>query len=202
MPTATDTRQEAGTARERVVAAAYRLFQQHTLNTIGVDRIVAEAGVAKTTLYRHFESKHELTVAVLAHHEQQWLTGWLERVVAAAGPGPEERLLALFDAFAEWFAREDYNGCLFARALLETPDRDSEVSRAANAGLTKVRALIRRVAEEGGARDPDGLALQLQLILLGSTVAAVAGERRAAAQAKDAARALLEREGITATAPT
>jgi AcrR family transcriptional regulator len=189
-------------ARERLVHAAYRLFQENTLSTVGVDRIVAEAGVAKTTLYRYFPSKDDLTVAVLARHQDVWMTGWLEQVVAAVGPDPRDQLLALFDAFDDWFQREDYNGCLFARALLETRDPENPICSAATTGLARVRSLIRRLAEEAGARDPDAFALQLQLIMLGSTVAAVAGELDAARHGEQAATALLEREGISARRPS
>ena len=71
-------RSKPGGARERVLGTAYELFHRHSLHTVGVDRIVAEAGVAKTTLYRHFPSKDELAVSVLARHQDVWLTGWLE----------------------------------------------------------------------------------------------------------------------------
>jgi AcrR family transcriptional regulator len=196
MTTRHDTRRgrSEGAARERLVQTAYRLFQRNALNTVGVDRIVAEAEVAKMTLYRHFASKDDLAVAVLAHHEEEWIAGWLEQVIAEAGPAPGDRVLALFDAFDEWFRRDDYNGCLFTRALLEADARP--VRGAAAAGLASVRTVIRELAEAAGARDPDRLALQIQLLLLGSTVVAVSGQLAAARHARDAAGLLLAREGI------
>jgi AcrR family transcriptional regulator len=196
MTTRHDTRRgrSEGAARERLVRTAYRLFQRNALNTVGVDRIVAEAEVAKTTLYRHFASKDDLTVAVLAHHEEEWIAGWLEQVVAEAGPTPGDQVLALFDAFDEWFRRDDYNGCLFTRALLEADARP--VQGAAAAGLASVRTVVRKLAEAGGARDPDLFALQIQLLLLGSTILAVSGELDAARHARNAAGLLLAREGI------
>jgi len=186
-------------ARERLLQTAYGLFQRNTLNTVGVDRIVAEANVAKTTLYRHFPSKGDLAVSVLQRHEEVWLTGWLEQVVARSGGPPGARILALFDAFDDWFRQDDYQGCLFARSLLETRDPASPVCGAAVAGLADIRAFIRGLAETAGARDPDVFALQIQLLLLGSTVAAVSGQLDAARHAQDAARLLLERDGIPTT---
>ena len=186
----------AGTARERVLDTAYDLFHRHTANTVGVDRISAEANVAKTTLYRHFSSKDELTVAVLRRHHDVWLRGWLEQTIARRGKTAGARILALFDAFDEWFRRDDYEGCLFARALLETRDPSSAVRNAAVTGLENVRALVRGLAAEAGARDPDVLALRIQTLLLGATVLAVSGELDAAGHARDAARLLLQREGI------
>jgi AcrR family transcriptional regulator len=184
-------------ARERLVDTAYELFHRNTLNTVGVDRIVAEANVAKTTLYRHFPSKDHLAVSVLGHHQDVWMTGWLERVIARRGGPAGARILALFDAFDEWFKRDDYEGCLFARALLETRDPAHPIRTAAVNGLDNVRAMIRSLAHEAGAADPDVLALQLQLLLLGSTVAAVAGELDAARHGREVARLLLERDGIS-----
>lgn len=188
---------EAGTARERLLRTAYALFQRNSLNTVGVDRIVAEADVAKTTLYRHFPSKDALAVSVLQHHEDVWTRGWLERAVERHET-PRARLLGIFDAFDEWFQRDDYQGCLFARALLETRDPASPVHEAAAAGLENIRAFVRGLAEEAGARDPDVFALQIQMLLLGAIVEAVNGHVGAARQARDVARLLLTRDGIRA----
>jgi AcrR family transcriptional regulator len=184
-------------ARDRVLETAYELFHRNTLGSVGVDRIVAEANVAKTTLYRHFPSKDELAVSVLRHHQDVWMTGWLEQVIAQRGGTAGDRILALFDAFDEWFKRDDYQGCLFARALLETREPGHPVRTAAVTGLENVRALIRKLGEEAGAREPGVFALQIQLLLLGSTVAAVSGEVDSALRAREVARLLLERDGIT-----
>src|SRR5947209_19975915 len=86
-----------GAARERLLRTAYGLFQRNTLNTVGVDRIVAEADVAKTTLYRHFPSKEELAVSVLRHHEDVWTRDWLGRAIEDHGGTAGARLLAIFD---------------------------------------------------------------------------------------------------------
>ena len=83
-------------ARERILATAYELFTRHGLVAVGVDRIVAEAGVAKTTLYRHFGSKDGLAVAVLLRHEELWTRKWLEpeaaRLARAPGGSPARDL--------------------------------------------------------------------------------------------------------------
>jgi AcrR family transcriptional regulator len=189
-----DMRQSRGqtsAARERIVRTAYELFHRNSVNTVGVDRIVAEADVAKTTLYRHFGSKDELAVSVLQHHEEVWTRGWLEQAVQRWRT-PKERLLGLFEAFDEWFRRDDYEGCLFVRALLETRDPASPIHSAAVAGLGNIRAFVRGLAEDADVDDPDTVALQIQMLLLGSTVAAVYGDADAAVKARDVARLLLE----------
>ena len=108
---------------------AYELFTQHGLGGVGVDRIVAEVGVAKTTLYRHFGSKDALAVAVLLRHEELWTQGWLESEVVARATPPGGSILAIFDALDEWFGQADYEGCLFINTLLETRDQSSPVRR-------------------------------------------------------------------------
>lgn len=193
-----DSGSKGGGARERVLDTAYRLFHRHTLNTVGVDRIVAEAGVAKTTLYRHFRSKEELAVSVLDRHRDVWMTGWLEQEVARRGGTPSARLLALFDAFDTWFRRTDYEGCLFTRALLETRAPASAVRAAAAAGLENIRAFIRGLARDAGVGDPESFALKIQLLLLGATVAAVSGELDAARRGREVAQLMLEQEDIQA----
>src|SRR6266545_46516 len=172
MATRSDKRRtpaEPGGARERLLRAAYELFRRHSLNTVGVDRIVAEADVAKTTLYRHFSSKDELAVSVLEHHEQVWTRDWLERTVREQKT-PGASLLAIFDAFDDWFRRDDFRGCLFANVLLETRDPESPVHSAAATGLRNIRALIGSLAKDAGVRDPDLVARQLQMLLLGAIV--------------------------------
>ena len=187
---------EMGAPRERLLRTAYELFRQNSLKTVGVDRIVAEADVAKTTLYRHFPSKDDLAVSVLRHHEDVWTKGWLEQTIAHRGTTAGARLLGLFDAFDEWFRRDDYEGCLFARALLETGDTASPVGAAAVTGLENVRALICELAEDAGVRDPKVFAFQIQMLLLGAIVLAASGELEAARKAREVARLILERDGI------
>lgn len=194
LPTVAEGTEQRG-ARERLLQTAYDLFHRHTLNTVGVDRIVAEANVAKTTLYRHFPSKEDLAVSVLHRHQDVWMTDWLEEAIARRGGTAADRLLAVFDAFDEWFRRDEYEGCLFARALLETRDPASPIREAAVTGLQNIRALIIGLAEEARVRDPEVFALQTQLLLLGATVAAVAGELDAARRAQEVERAMLKLEG-------
>ena len=196
MQSAQQSRSKGSGARERLLDTAYQLFHSNTLNTVGVDRIVAEAGVAKTTLYRHFPSKEDLAVSVLSRHQEVWTTGWLEQEIARRGETSAARLLALFDAFDMWFRRNDYEGCLFTRTLLETRAPANPVRAAATAGLANVRALIRDLATDAGVRDAESFALKIQLLLLGATVAAVSGELDAARQGREVARLMLEQEGI------
>lgn len=181
-------------ARERIVRTAYDLFSLHGVQAIGIDRVIAEAGVAKTTLYRHFRSKDDLIAAVLERREERWTRGWLEAETQRRAKTPENRLLAIFDAFADWFRRDDYEGCLFLNTLLEGHDRTSAVGAASVQGLGGVRAFLRGLASEAGIRDPDDFAREWQLLMLGSIVVASGGDREAAVRGRAMGVLLLERE--------
>jgi AcrR family transcriptional regulator len=191
-PSRTDASRRT-TARERIVGTAYDLFCLYGIQAVGIDRIVAEARVAKTTLYHHFRSKDELVLAVLELRRDLWTRGWLMPAVERGGGSAEERLLAAFDALDEWFRQDDYEGCLFANSLLEARNPVSPVAAAASGGLAEVRAFLSMLAAEAGASDPQGLARQLQIMMLGAIVAAVEGNRAAAAEARPVAALLLER---------
>jgi AcrR family transcriptional regulator len=189
------SRASSDDARERILQTAYDLFSREGVQTVGVDRIIAEAGVAKATLYRHFRSKEALILAVLERREQLWTRAWLEHEIELRGNTPRTRLLAIFDVFDEWFHRDDYESCLFTTALIETHDRKSRVRQEAVERLGNVRALLHRLAEEIGVRDPDNFSRAIQQVMLGSIIAAFTGDTQAAQRARDVALLMLEREG-------
>jgi AcrR family transcriptional regulator len=183
--------EEAGTdLRERILRTAYELFTLYGLTAVGVDRIVAEADVAKTTLYRHFRSKNDLIVAVVERHLQLWLRDWLEPETLHLGNSPTERLLALFDTLDEWFRDENFQGCLLVNSLLETHDRSSGVRRASIKAIDDVYVFLQRLAADAAAREPDRLAHQLHLLMRGAIVAATEGHKDAVQEAGDLARQL------------
>lgn len=184
----------AENARERILHTAYDLFSRHGIRAVGVDRIVAESGVAKTTLYRHFASKDDLVVAALALREALWSRDWLQHEVERRGGPATARLLAIFDVFGEWFQTTDYEGCLFTRTLLELGDRDTAPAAASIDALARIRAWIVGLAAEAGVRDPELFASQWQLLMLGAQVKAATADTGAAAGARQLGSLLLERE--------
>src|ERR671924_1824109 len=106
-------------ARERILAHAYDLFSRRGIRDVGIDELIESAGVAKATLYRHFASKDDLVLAFLERREQRWTLEFVEAEARRRGATPEEQLLAIFDAFDEWFRRDDFEGCSFINVLLE-----------------------------------------------------------------------------------
>ena len=141
-------RRSSESVRENVLDAAYDLFNQKGTRAVGVDAIIARAGVAKATFYHHFPSKDDLVIAFLQRREQLWTREWFEAEVNKRGATPGERLLAIFDVFDEWFQREDFEGCPFLRTLFETfeayqPKEDS-IAAAARLHLAHLSRRPRR----------------------------------------------------------
>jgi AcrR family transcriptional regulator len=183
--------------RERILETAYELFSRHGTRAVGVDRIIAESGAAKMTLYRNFASKDELILAFLARREERWTRGWLQAEVERRAATPAERLLAIFDVFGEWFAREDFEGCAFITVMLELADAGDPVRQATVRHLSTIRSLLRELAEQAGVDDPDDFSRQWHILMKGSIVAAGEGDRDAARRAHALGALLLEHNGIS-----
>jgi AcrR family transcriptional regulator len=182
----------ASDARERILDSAYELFSRRGIRAVGIDEVIARADVAKATLYRHFRSKDELVLAFLERREQRWTLDWVAAEARQRGSTAEERLLAIFDLFGEWFHRDDFEGCSFINVLLEIGDRGHPVGRASTMHLANIRDVIRKHAEEAGLRDPEGFAHSWHILMKGSIVAAGEGDRDAAERAKKIGRLLID----------
>jgi AcrR family transcriptional regulator len=182
--------------RERVLETAYRLFSQHGTRAVGVDRIIAESGVAKMTLYRNFASKDELILAFLERREERWTRDWLQASVESRSSTPAQRLLGIFDVFAEWFARDDFEGCSFINVMLELDDPGSPVRQESVRQLSEIRGFLGGLADEAGVDDVDGFARQWHILMKGCIVAAAEGDREAASRAGELGALLLAHHGI------
>ena len=184
------TVKERPSARERLLAAADELFYNEGVHTVGIDRIIEQAGVAKASLYNTFGSKDELVRAYLETRHAS-VTGRITRAVERYET-PRERLLAVFEGQAELFAQPDYRGCAFARASAESHPGDP-ADQAAEGYRRWVRELLTSLAAAAGVPSPDVLARQLHLLYDGSgTSARMDHDPGAAAAARDAAAVLLD----------
>jgi AcrR family transcriptional regulator len=161
-----------------------------------VDTIIARSGVAKMTLYKHYPSKKDLALSFLRRREELWTRSWLQPEVERRTRTPAGRLLAVFDVFDKWFRRSDFEGCSFVKVLLEHSEPGHPVRKAAGAHLATIRAFLTQLAKDAGVRDADAFARQLQMVMMGSIVAAHAGDRDAARRAKEVGLLLLARAGI------
>src|SRR6266700_6856847 len=184
------------TARERIDHTAYELFSRHGIRAVGVDAVIARSGVAKQTLYRHYPSKNDLILAFLRRREELWTRTWLEREIERQGAIPGEKLLVIFDTFDKWFRRPDFEACSFIKVLFEHGERGDPLRDATVRHIETIRLFIRQLAEDANVRDADGFARQWQMLMMGSIVAAYAGDPDAATRAREIGKLLLARNGI------
>lgn len=177
--------------REQLLDAALELFNERGFAGAGIDAILARAGVAKMTLYKHFGSKDEMVLATLRRADERWRK-WMADEVYARATAPRDRLLAVFDFAEAWFSRPEFRGCLFARAAGEFNEGDDPVRLACVEHNRLIGRFIRGLAEQAGAHDPVGLSEQLTLLFLGALSSAQAsGDPASARVAKEAAATLV-----------
>jgi AcrR family transcriptional regulator len=176
-------------ARERLLAAANELFYDEGVHTVGIDRVIERAGVAKASLYNTFGSKDELVRAYLEmRHARiaERVTRYLERYST-----PRERLLGVFEAQGETFADPTFRGCAFVAASAESPGES--VTRASDNYRGWIRGLFTDLAREAGAADPELLARQLHMIYDGASLSSRLDRNPAAtAMARAAAETLID----------
>jgi AcrR family transcriptional regulator len=179
-----------GSPRERLLAAATELFYEEGVHTVGIDRVIERAGVAKASLYSTFGSKEELVRAYLAARQELRRTRVLARIEQHAGA--REKILAVFDYLADLVANPTYRGCAFLNASAEERD-GGKVRSACHEARAWLRELMTGLAREAGARDPDKLSRQLVLLYDGATIgAAMDAHADSALDARATAEALLD----------
>jgi AcrR family transcriptional regulator len=166
-------------ARERLLAAADELFYANGINTVGIDRVIEHAGVAKASLYDCFGSKEELIRSYLQGRAAARQARINERI--SRYETPQEKILSVFDLLAEIVAEPNYRGCAFVRA-----GADANSSEGVKRVCREVRGFVRErfteLAREGGAADPELLAGQLVLLYDGAATAAYMDDNREAAK--------------------
>jgi AcrR family transcriptional regulator len=147
--------------RERLIETSLRLFSTNGFHATGIDRILAEAGVAKMTLYRHFRSKDELILAALERYETIF-RGWLEDVLKHSPLPPEDRILDLFDKLAQWFEGSTLGNLTFQGSMLT--NAAAEFGQPGHPVHDAVAGHIR------GAGLPPGLSSRLVVLMFGAVL--------------------------------
>ena len=178
--------------RQHLVSVATELFNRFGYRAVGIDQVIAESGVAKTTLYRHFPSKDDLIVAVLQGIDEAFRESMRTYVDKKAESGVVA-LLATFDFLAEWFADDAFFGCPFINAAGEYGDRNSPVFHAAILHKRLMVAYFEELARSAGLADPKQIGEEINLLHEGAiAVAHITGDASVALKARGAATKLLE----------
>ena len=160
----------AGT-RDRLIETAMSMFYQHGFHAIGIDRIIDEVGVTKTTFYNHFESKDELILAVLDARDTIQTRDWMRITRAKGGDEPRAQMLAMFDLLAEWFQETGFRGCMFINAAVEFPSPNDPIHLAAAKHGKHLGKEVQQLAHRAGASDPDLLTKRLMMLMSGALIA-------------------------------
>ena len=144
------------TGRDRLVAAAIELFYAKGFQAVGIDQVLAEAGVTKTTFYKHFECKDDLIMAAIETRDDWEMEAWEGALQKMAGDDPRKKLIAFFDVLDVWFNDEKFRGCVFINAAATHKRRN--------------RDYFRELAEDCELDDPDAFADQYTVLVEGTLI--------------------------------
>ncbi|NUQ46889.1 MAG: TetR/AcrR family transcriptional regulator [Phycisphaerae bacterium] len=179
-------------ARQRLLETADRLFYQDGVRAVGIDRVIAEAGVAKMTLYTHFPSKDDLILAVLQYREERVLEFFRSAMKRHAGRN-QDKLRAFFAALKDWFESPGFRGCAFQNAAVELADPAHPGTQFVRDHKRRFADMLRGLVEESIGRGAAKVAPAVALLVEGAIMTAVVqGTPDAAGVARDAAIRLVE----------
>ncbi|MEQ8850460.1 MAG: TetR/AcrR family transcriptional regulator [Phycisphaerales bacterium] len=178
--------------RAQLIDAALELFDAGGFHATGIDAIIARAGVAKMTLYKHFGSKEELIVAALDRRSEDALACLRERVESSSDD-PEQRLLAIYDVAQQQCAERGWRGCTFLRASGEFGDAGCAIHAAAAKHGERMLRYITELCQSAGIERPNCLAQQLLVLHTGAVASAqIAGAADPVCGARSTAKILID----------
>lgn len=172
-----------GADKSRVLAAATELFNERGVQAVGMDAIRDAAGIPLKRLYTCFPSKADLVTAVLEQRDRE-ARGSMAEFVENNAHHPRDRILAVFDYLAHWFAEPGFRGCMFINSVGELGGTSDDVRRIASVNKVALRDYLAELVTAAGL--PPELADQLAILANGAIVAATL--YRDGAEAADAAR--------------
>src|SRR6478735_9442822 len=140
--------------RDRVLAAAARLFVQEGVHAVGVDRLAQEAEVSKRSIYQHFDGKDAIVADMLTEYGPRVVAGYFTEEDDLS---PRERVLHVFDALHDAAGQGDFFGCPFVNVATELRDREHPAAVVAQRFKGELTAYFERQARAAGARDPEVL---------------------------------------------
>ncbi|MDQ6968135.1 MAG: TetR/AcrR family transcriptional regulator [Mariprofundaceae bacterium] len=181
--------------RQIILDTASTLFQAYGYHAVGIDRIIAEAPVAKMTLYKYFPSKDFLITSVLHERNKIFQQSIVEFITRSNNPTDKIRLLFLWHH--HWFQESTFNGCMFINAVAEFSELDHSIRQVSIKHKIFIQELIESILSRFPGNVSNQLAAQILQLLDGAIIAAqIAGDSRAAFVAWRSATAILNLNGI------
>jgi AcrR family transcriptional regulator len=161
--------------RDRILATASDLFYRHGVHAVGVDLVVKESGIAKTSLYRHFGNKDALIAAFLQEEDADFWRGW-DAVAQRHADDPAAELAAHLEWIQARLRRPGYRGCPQLNVAAEFPDPAHPARRVATEHKQEMRRRLSAIARRMGVRQPESVGAQLALALDGAFMSAPLGD--------------------------
>lgn len=185
----------APSVERRILDSACELFYKEGLHAVGVDRVLAEAGAAKASLYAHYASKDDLVAAYLERQADEWRAR-AEQAMAAGGPDGRESLRRLFGLMEEWVASPGFRGCPFHNAASELPDAAHPARRVAARHREWLHERVRGLVKAAGVSEVEPVSRAIVVLYDGAIASALLDhDPRAVAAARFAAERLLDQAG-------
>lgn len=156
--------------RQRLIDAGLKRFYRDGFRNVGIDQILSDVAISKTAFYKHFESKEDLMLAVLADHDRWMQETFRNMVRERGGDSPVQQLRALFDVVDSILASSDFQGCIFVNVSMEFPLLHEPAHIAAARSKQSMEEIVCEIAEQAGAADARGLAQELCLVMEGAYV--------------------------------
>ena len=177
--------------RDELVQKALDAFYKNGFHATGMDMLVAETGISKTSMYKHFRTKDDLILAVLRLRDERF-RNWLYRRMEDLADTPKGQLTAMFDALGEWFDEQGFKGCMFIKASSEYQEPTNPIHMQSADHKRLLEQHFTQLAADAGYKNAGALARHLLLLKEGAIVTAHLGHTEDAAKdGKDAAIALL-----------
>lgn len=180
--------------RERIIKVAHDLFYERGFHGVGLDTILDEVGVTKTTFYNHFESKDALVIDALRWHDAWWRNEFAQLLRKHGGDDPRDRLLSIFDAIEEVMRAPGYKGCIFINVAVHYPACHDPAHVEAAVHKRAMKDLLAELAAYAGAKEPRRLAEEMAVVMEGVYVSQQVVEEPAVIEAgKRIARTIVDR---------
>jgi len=177
--------------RERILLTAASLFESRGIHASGVDTIIAESGIAKATLYKHFPSKNLLIVAYLRDKSDRFYE-WLNSRLNSKKANSLDILVELCELVEQWIMTPEFHGLPFHIASVEFPDPTHPINQYSAVLAVELQGYLSKIAAEAGAKDPEALGQQLTILFEGAAlVERLSPGIGAAKRAKNAALTLI-----------
>jgi len=160
---------ETPDVRQRILDTASTLFYERGVRAVGVDLVVDESGVAKTSLYRHFRTKDDLVVAFLEREDVEFWSQWDEVAARHAGD-PAGEIEAHMRWIGKRLARANYRGCPQINVAAEFAEASHPAREVSQRHMHAMRKRLAELARQLGAARPNELAAQLGLLVNGAFV--------------------------------